>query len=143
MSTGAETVHATAVAVQGRGILIFGEPGRGKSDLALRLIDRGGVLVSDDYVEVVPQGGQLRCRAIASIEGRMEVRGVGIVTMRFMKEAPVALAVDLDLPPERLPPRSVRTIAGIGVPAIAVEAFEASAPVKIELALSGHVLPLD
>jgi serine kinase of HPr protein (carbohydrate metabolism regulator) len=58
-----ETVHATCVAIDGRGILIRGRSGAGKSDLALRLIDRGARLVSDDYTILAASGGRLRAAA--------------------------------------------------------------------------------
>ena len=136
-------VHATTVAIGGRAVLIFGASGRGKSDLALRLIDRGAVLVADDYTEVEATGGRLIARAPASIRGRIEVRGIGIVDMPALGEAAAALAIDLDRAPDRLPEPAVRTIAGIAVPEVALAPFEASAPLKAELALKRSGLRLE
>jgi serine kinase of HPr protein (carbohydrate metabolism regulator) len=130
-----ETVHATCVAIGGRGVLIAGRSGSGKSDLALRLIDRGAQLVSDDYTEVSSAGGGLVARAPATIAGRMEIRGVGLVETAAAAEAPVCLVADLDSAPERLPEPQVRRIAGHDVPLIALAALEASAPLKLEQAL--------
>jgi serine kinase of HPr protein (carbohydrate metabolism regulator) len=77
------TIHATCVAIGGQGVLIMGPSGIGKSDLALRLIDRGATLVSDDYTEIELVEGALTGRPPATIAGKIEVRGVGIVTMVF------------------------------------------------------------
>lgn len=130
------TIHAGCVARGGRGILIGGRSGSGKSDLALRLIDRGAVLVSDDYTSVRVEDGRLIASAPQKIAGKMEVRGVGIVSARTAGAVPVALFVDLDTGVERLPePGDTRSIAGVAIPAIALGGLEASAPIKVELAL--------
>ena len=131
-----ETLHASCVAVEGRAVLISGRSGSGKSDLALRLIDRGAVLVSDDYTIVRRVSGQLLARAPANIEGRMEVRGLGILPFPSISDVPVALLVDLNLDVVRLPePRQPVALAGCMVPVVAIGALEASAPIKIEIAL--------
>ena len=131
-----ETLHASCVARDGRAILISGPSGSGKSDLALRLIDRGAVLVSDDYTILRREGGRLLAAAPANIEGRMEVRGVGILPFETVRDAPVALFVDLEPEADRLPPQQQSIIiAGVDVPLVAVNALEASAPVKVEAAL--------
>lgn len=130
-----ELVHASCVAIGGRGVLIAGRSGAGKSDLALRLIDRGAILVSDDYCEVDDAGGRLVARAPATIAGRIEVRGIGIVALDHLSQAKVALFVDLDVPPERMPEPITRILAGIAVPVVAVAGLEPSAPIKVEMAL--------
>jgi serine kinase of HPr protein (carbohydrate metabolism regulator) len=134
-------VHASAVAIGGRGVLIAGASGRGKSDLALRLIDRGAGLVSDDYTVIEAEGGRLFASAPATIAGRIELRGVGIVSMLAVGRVPVCLLVDLDAPPERLPSPRTRTFLAIAVPVIAIAALEASAPIKVEAALALYGLP--
>ncbi len=135
-SLSSETIHASAVAIRGRAVLIGGLSGRGKSDLALRLIDRGGGLVSDDYVFVRRQGDRLLASAPPTIAGKIEVRGVGLVDFPTESEVPVALFVDLDVPPERLPePGETRSMAGIAIPVVGLSALEPSAPIKVELAL--------
>lgn len=135
-SVSSETLHASCVAVGDRAILISGRSGSGKSDLALRLIDRGAILVSDDYTIVRRVEGRLLARAPANIEGKIELRGVGIVPLETASDVPVALIVDLDLAVERLPERKgPQRLAGVDVPVIAVNALEASAPVKVEVAL--------
>ena len=98
-----ETLHATSVAIDGRAVLLMGPSGSGKSDLALRLIDRGAMLVSDDYTLVKRVDGTLIATAPATIAGKMEVRGIGIVDLPTAGEAPVALLIDLLETIDRMP----------------------------------------
>lgn len=131
-----ETVHASAVAIDGRAVLIIGPSGAGKSDLALRLIDRGAKLVSDDYIVVRQSAGVVLAEPPATIAGMIEVRGLGIVSMPHASQVPVALVVSLEHAIERMPDLGVtRKIAGIAVPEVAIDAREPSAPIKVELAL--------
>lgn len=128
-------IHATAVAIYGAGVLLLGGSGAGKSDLALRLIDRGAELVSDDYTLLVREGDVLIASAPATIAGRIEVRGVGIVALHHRASAPVALVVRLDIAPSRLPEPRTETIAGLALPVLALDPREPSAPIKLEIAL--------
>src|SRR6476469_1669496 len=91
----AETVHASTVAVDGRAVLITGPSGAGKSDLALRLIDRGFTLVSDDQTIVKRDGDRLLATAPPTIAGKLEIRGIGIVEMDRVSDVPVALLIEL------------------------------------------------
>ena len=129
-------VHATTVAIGGRGVMITGPSGAGKSDLALRLIDRGAILVSDDYTECVVQDGTVIASPPATIAGRIEVRGIGIVDMPHVPHISVAMIVTLGKTVERMPEPHPKRVSGIEIPAIALAAFEASAPIKVEIALS-------
>lgn len=133
-----ETVHATCIAIDDHGVLLIGKSGAGKSDLALRLIDRGAELVSDDYTIVTAHDGRLHATAPATIAGRIEIRGLGIVVMPARTSAPIALVIALDQIVPRMPPEMVaeRTIAGIEIPLVALDPFEHSAPVKVEKALA-------
>lgn len=139
----AETLHATCVAIGGRGVLLMGAPGSGKSDLALRLIDRGATLVSDDGVTIAAEGGRAIAHAPATIAGRMEVRGLGIVTRPHVGAVPVAICVTLDQPVPRMPPETppIRSVDGLPLPVVALAPFEASAPLKVEQALTLYGLP--
>lgn len=138
-----ERAHATVIAINGRGVMIEGLPGAGKSDLALRLIDRGATLVTDDQALLTRDGDRLIATPPATIAGKMEVRGLGIVERDHMGSSPVALIVNLDGTVDRMPDAPVsRTIAGIAIPVVALAPFEASAPIKVELALSLHGLPV-
>jgi serine kinase of HPr protein (carbohydrate metabolism regulator) len=135
-SLSSETVHASAVSIAGRAVLIAGRSGQGKSDLALRLIDRGAALVSDDYTIVRRVDGRLVATPPANIAGKIEVRGVGLLDLVYDSDAPVGLIIDLDLPVERLPEEiERRMLAGVAVPVLGLAALEASAPIKVEAAL--------
>lgn len=130
-------LHASCVAIGGRALLIEGPSGSGKSDLALRLIDRGATLVSDDQVLLRAGRGILYASAPATIAGKIEVRGIGIVAMGHVETMPVALLIQLQAEIERMPLETVtRRLAGIDVPVVALDPFEASAPIKAELALA-------
>src|SRR5438046_8865508 len=94
-ATGRVLLHATAIAIDGRAVLLRGTSGAGKSDLALRLIDAGARLVADDQSELRRQGERILVRAPATIGGLIEVRGVGIVRLHPLAAAPRALTVDL------------------------------------------------
>ncbi len=130
-----QTVHATCVAIGGRGVLLAGRSGAGKSDLAIRLIDRGARLVSDDYTELRRAGGTLLSRAPAAIAGRIELRGVGIIELEPAADVPISLYADLDSAPERLPEPVAIRLAGLDIPLVALAALEPSAPLKLEYAL--------
>ncbi len=127
-----ETLHASCIAIDGRAVLLWGRSGSGKSDLALRLIDRGARLVSDDYTVLVRRDGRLLATPPANIAGRLELRGVGIVELPHVSDVEVALIVDLEAPVVRMPEPASRRIAGIDVPVAALAALEASAPIKVE-----------
>lgn len=135
-----ETVHATTVAIGGRAVLIFGRSGAGKSDLALRLIDRGATLVSDDYTIVSARDDTLTTSPPATIAGKMELRGVGIIELPNESGVPAALVVDLDQDPDRLPEPGKRAVAGVEIPVISLHGLEPSAPIKVEKALLLHGL---
>jgi len=131
-----EMVHASTVAIGGHAVLIEGVSGSGKSDLALRLIDRGATLISDDYTLVRRGDAGLLACAAPNIEGRIEVRGIGIVALPFVDSQPVGLVVTLSQQIERMPAeKRIRAIAGLEVPAIVIDSREPSAPIKVEIAL--------
>ena len=131
-----ETIHATAVASAGRAVLICGPSGSGKSDLALRLIDRGWRLVSDDQTIVHRAGDGLLASAPTTIAGKLEIRGIGIVELEHDDDVPVRLAVELTSELQRLPDDArERRILGVAVPMISVDAMTASAAAKVVLAL--------
>jgi serine kinase of HPr protein (carbohydrate metabolism regulator) len=131
-----ENLHASTVAIEGRAVLITGPSGSGKSDLALRMLDRGFILVSDDRTILRKEGARLLASPPATIKGKLEIRGVGIVDMETASDVPVALAVELTSDMQRLPDDSrERLILGIGVPLISVDAMTASAPSKVAVAL--------
>lgn len=130
-------IHATAVAIDGRAVLLRGAPGAGKSDLALRLIDAGALLVADDQSELFLREDALIVRPPATIPGLIEVRGLGIMRVAALAEAPVAMIVDLVAAAkvERMPERRSEIILGVSLPLVELSPFEASAPIKLRLAL--------
>ena len=131
-----ETLHASCVAIDGRAVLITGSSGSGKSDLSLRLLDRGFALVSDDQTIVKKVGTRLTAAAPPTIRGKLEIRGVGIVEMSHIDDQPVALVVELTSDIQRLPDDSrERLIMGVPVPLISIDAKTASAASKVALAL--------
>ena len=131
-----ENLHASCVACEGRAVLIAGPSGAGKSDLALRLLDRGFKLVSDDRTIVRKEGTRLVASAPETIKGKLEIRGIGIVEMEWVSSAPLTLIVELTSDIQRMPDDSrERMILGVGVPLISVDAMTASAASKVELAL--------
>jgi serine kinase of HPr protein (carbohydrate metabolism regulator) len=132
----AETVHASTVALDGRAVLITGPSGSGKSDLTLRMLDRGFTLVSDDQTIVKKIGNALLASAPPTIAGKLEIRGVGIVEMERTDNVPVALIVELTSEIQRLPDDSrERPILGLKIPLVTIDAMTASAPSKVAIAL--------
>ena len=131
-----ETVHATTVALDGRAVIITGPSGSGKSDLALRLIDRGFTLVSDDQTIVRREGDRLVATAPPTIAGKIEIRGIGIVEMPMVQDVPVALIVELTSQFARLPDDNrERPLLGVSLPLITVDATTASAATKVAIGL--------
>lgn len=147
-----ERVHATAIAVRGRAVLIRGPSGSGKSDLALRILARGPTplfpeparLVADDQVELSRQAMSLSGAAPQSIAGKIEVRGVGILELAAEAAANIVLVADLVQRGEagRLPdPWPFTALLGLRVPLVRIDPFEAAAPEKVLAALIHPALP--
>jgi serine kinase of HPr protein (carbohydrate metabolism regulator) len=132
----AKMIHASTMANEDRAVLITGPSGSGKSDLALRLLDRGFTLVSDDQTLVRKDGDRLVASAPPTIAGKLEIRGIGIVEMEAVTNVPVALIVELTSDIQRLPDDSrERPVLGVSLPLISIDAMTASAPSKVALAL--------
>lgn len=143
MRLSSETLHASTVALDGRAVLICGPSGSGKSDLALRLIDRGFRLVSDDQTIVRKEGSKLIASAPPTIHGKLEIRGLGIVEMETVEDVPVALFIELTSDIQRIPDDSRdRLVLDVRIPLISVDALTASAPSKVAIALDRLGLPL-
>ena len=125
----APTIHASAVLVGARAVLIRGAAGSGKSSLAFALIQAGGNslpftrLVGDDRVHVEAAHGRVLVRPAETLAGLIEIRGLGIRRLPFEPVAAVGLVVDLGAADsERLPPpaSAVTEVAGIPLPRLAV-----------------------
>lgn len=135
-----ERTHASCVVVGGRGVLLRGASGSGKSDLALRLVFAGAGLVADDYTDLEVRDGGLYATSPQTLSGLLEVRGLGIVPMgrvvECVKEARVGLVIDL-VPSgevERMPEESSCEFLGVSVYRVSLAPFEASAVAKVFLA---------
>jgi HPr kinase/phosphorylase len=146
LSQARELVHGTCVAFGRRAALLRGNPAAGKSDLALRFLalpaegETRPLLVADDQVFIeAGADGALLASPPPTLAGKIEVRGLGIVEVPFLAEAELVLVCDLvggkEVP--RMPPETwERTVvAGIAVPSLTLAPFEASAPLKLKMAL--------
>ncbi len=122
-------VHGSCAARNGAGVLLLGPPGAGKSDLVLRLLDRGFCLVADDRVEIA---AGCACPA-DGLAGLLEVRGLGIVRMPFVAPVRLALAVMLGAAGDRLPLPARYVPADL--PLLALDGLAAGAPAVVALAL--------
>lgn len=136
-------LHATCVVIAGRGVLLRGASGSGKSDLALRLVDAGARLVADDQVLIERDGDTLVASPPETLAGRIEVRGVGIVPVPAVSSAPLVLVADLvpGAAVDRLPEPESVAFLGIALPLVRIAPFEASAPAKLRLAVSVQPAP--
>ncbi|MEQ1670545.1 MAG: HPr kinase/phosphatase C-terminal domain-containing protein [Hyphomicrobium sp.] len=152
MARASERIHATAIAVGQRAIIIRGPSGSGKSDLALRclavaasqLVPSPARLVSDDQVLVTRDGLSLSVTAPQALLGQLEVRGLGIIRVDPEQDAKLMLIADLTgrHQIERYPdPWPMAQLLGLNVPVMHISAFDASSPLKLLTALSMPALP--
>lgn len=127
--------HATCVSVKGVGILLEGPSGVGKSDLALRLIDQGAILVADDQVVITRGPQDLLASPPATTAGLLEVRGLGLFTQSYAPSTPVHAVITLESARdfERLPlPESIG-ILGFSLPHYRLNPTVASATARVRL----------
>lgn len=136
MSGKVHQVHGTALRLPAGGLLLTGASGSGKSDLALRLMDRGAMLVADDRVNISHENGAAIARPPAQIAGRMEVRGLGLIAVPYIARVDLRLVLDLDAPPSRLPSPDYRMFADMMLPCLAFDPFSASAAIRAEWAVA-------
>ncbi|MES2301541.1 MAG: serine kinase [Pseudomonadota bacterium] len=131
------------MAVAGRGVLIEGAPGTGKSSLALALIDRGAMLVGDDGVLLSAHDGRLIAAPHPEISGKLEVRNVGLVDMPVAAAIPVALVLRLDADAPRFidAPETVH-LAGIALPLVHLFPDTPALALRAEIALVTYGLTI-
>jgi HPr kinase/phosphorylase len=131
-------LHASCISLDGSAVLLRGPAGSGKSDLALRLVDAGALLVADDLCEIRRVGASLLADLPAAVDarfrGRIEVRGIGILTLPCAGATPLAMVAELG-PGEvdRLPPARETIYLGIALPLVVLDPFQASAAAKLRL----------
>ena len=138
-------MHATAIALGERGVLVAGPSGSGKTALALALVEkfraagRFARLVSDDQVFLSAYQGRLVCHVPSTIAGLVEVRGIGPVPAEFEAAAAVDLLVRLvpALEVERLPEGANELLLGCMIPRIMLAEREIIAAVPAVLASLG------
>ncbi len=117
--TDPQTVHATCVAWDGKGLLIHGDAGQGKSALGLELMGMGCMLVADDRVKLQKVGNDVVGRCPDTIHGLIEARGLGILNADTLDEAVIRLVVDLNkTEQDRFPTRRTVTFCGVDLPLI-------------------------
>ncbi len=127
--------HASCVAIGGRGVLLLGGSGSGKSDLALQLIDAGAQLVGDDQVVITKEGDGLVAAPAPKLEGLVEARGMGLLTLDYVPRAWLGLAVSLvgREEVERMPDAQFFDCFGVLLPLLSLHAFDHATCAKIRL----------
>lgn len=128
-------VHGTTVEVKGKGVLIRGKPGMGKSALALQLIDRGALLVADDQTLLGCENGVLVARSPATIRGMMEVREIGICSFPYQEHSTLSLCVEICEKEisERLPEPAYIEYHNVKIPLLLLRREDPLNPIKVEL----------
>ena len=129
-------IHSTSVVIDDNGVLILGDSGSGKSDLALRLIDSGATLISDDISICRKNSNNIYLYCPPEIKGLLEVREIGIITVPFVERIKLRLVVNLKNNNERFPKDSCFRILGIKIPIINIEGKNSSAVAKIKVKLN-------
>ena len=109
-------LHATSVAIEDNGVAIFGDTGSGKSDLALRLIDSGATLISDDITVFSKLEKNINLFGVENTKGLLEVRGIGIITVPYIEGIRLKLVVRLtDKETERIPKKQSNKFIGLKI----------------------------
>lgn len=130
--------QATGVLIDGVVVLIEGEPGSGKTSLALALIDRGAMLVGDDGVELDLRDGALWAAPAPATRGLIEVRNVGLGTLPCT-QGPVGLVLRLDPAAPRYVEQAEQTLlCGVAVPMLALYPDTPALPLRAEWAVRLH-----
>lgn len=134
----AQDIHGGVVSLwhDGRwhGVLIEGPSGSGKSDLALRALERGFNLVSDDRTLLWVSDGALFGRAPETLAGLIEVRGLDVVRKPYRRLSRIDLVVACAAGREsieRLPPRQTVVRMGVELPLLPLWPFEPAAMAKL------------
>lgn len=119
MSETSSILHATTVAIAGRAALIIGPSGAGKSALGLQLMGLGAQLIADDRTEVHRMAHQVIASVPATIAGKIEARGVGILNVSAAGPTPIGLVIDLSRhETRRLPQAHTHDVLGVTLPCL-------------------------
>ena len=130
-------MHSSSIVLDDNGVLILGDSGSGKSDLALRLIDNGATLISDDVSICKKNLNNIYLYCPAETKGLLEVREIGIVTVPFVERIKLKLVVNLKSKKnERFPEDNYLKILGIKIPLINIDGKNSSAVAKIKVKLN-------
>jgi serine kinase of HPr protein (carbohydrate metabolism regulator) len=131
-----EAVHGTCVAIGECALLVHGPPGSGKSDLLVRLAEQSARLVADDWVLLNGDQGNLHAFAQAALAGKVELRGISVLTVLFVRTVRLVMVVDLvsGTAVPRLPAPATCTYEGVVLAVLALAPFETSTPAKLRLA---------
>ena len=130
-------LHATSVAIEDNGVAIFGDPGSGKSDLALRLIDSGATLISDDITVFSKLEKNISLFGIENTKGLLEVREVGIITVPYVEGIKLKLVVRLtDKVIERIPKKNQINLLGLKFPKLEINGKNSSSVAKVKVKLN-------
>ena len=132
-------IHASCVRWQNKGILLLGNSSQGKSTGALALIEKGAVLVADDYVELSKKNNDIIATCPQTISGKIEVRGIGIISMDFSTQTNVDFVIDCvkdfaSVP--RMPDKKTKKFFDKEIPLYALCPFETIFAQKVSLILA-------
>ena len=144
MTGPAAQVHASAVAINGKGCLITGASGSGKSTLCFELMALGADLIADDRVDLAVSDSAVMLSCPSGLQGLIEARGVGLIeTSHERAPTPCALIIDLDAEAERLPSLQMRDLLGIPHPVINGAKRSGLASIVCVLLRTGRLLDPD
>lgn len=130
-------LHATSVAIEDNGVAIFGDTGSGKSDLALRLIDSGATLISDDITVFSKLEKNINLFGVENTKGLLEVRGIGIITVPYIEGIRLKLVVRLtDKETERIPKKNQISLLGLKFPKLEINGKNSSSVAKVKVKLN-------
>lgn len=137
-------LHGTVVSRSGRGVLIIGKSGSGKSQLAFELMALGADLVADDRVDLMKEDQEVILLSPRSIKGKIEARGIGLIRVRSIDQARLAIVVDMDKTvTTRLPAPKTTPILGTEVPLVHGKNCSGLGAVIWCLLGGGQILPID
>jgi len=130
-------LHATSVAIEDNGVAIFGDSGSGKSDLALRLIDSGATLISDDVTVFSKSENNIYLFGVENTKGLLEVRELGIITVPYIEGISLKLVIKLtDKEIERTPEKNQTNLLGLKFPKLEINGKNSSSVVKVKVKLN-------